>query len=267
MDNKKFEELTITDDFMFGIIMRNPKYCKPFLETVLNIRIRHIEYPEDQKTINVSLDGKGVRLDVYVEDDEHTVYNIEMQNTTGDNIYKRTRYYQSAIDLDQLDKGVSYAQLKKSLIIFVCIFDPFEEGRHIYTFENRCIEDTVIALGDETQKIFLNTKGIFDDVRPELKRLLDFIDGKQPEDAFTQDLAEAVKSVKLNEKWRISYMTLQEHYHEKYNEGFAEGRLEEIISLVQDGIISAALGAERTGMSIEEFETALAEAEYKMKRG
>lgn len=51
MDNKKFEELTITDDFMFGIIMRNPKYCKPFLETVLNIRIRHIEYPEDQKTI------------------------------------------------------------------------------------------------------------------------------------------------------------------------------------------------------------------------
>ena len=29
--SKKFEVLTISDDFMFGIIMRNPKYCKPFL--------------------------------------------------------------------------------------------------------------------------------------------------------------------------------------------------------------------------------------------
>ena len=37
---KRFEELEIQDDFMFGVIMRNPKYCKPFLETVINIKDR-----------------------------------------------------------------------------------------------------------------------------------------------------------------------------------------------------------------------------------
>ena len=78
--SKKFEDLTISDDFMFGIVMRDPKYCKPFLETILNIKISRIEYPEDQKTINLSLDAKSIRLDVYVEDDSDTVYNIEMQN-------------------------------------------------------------------------------------------------------------------------------------------------------------------------------------------
>lgn len=67
--SKKFEDLTISDDFMFGIVMRDPKYCKPFLETILNIKISRIEYPEDQKTINLSLDAKSIRLDVYVEDD------------------------------------------------------------------------------------------------------------------------------------------------------------------------------------------------------
>ena len=36
--SKKFEDLTISDDFMFGIVMRDPKYCKPFLETILNIK-------------------------------------------------------------------------------------------------------------------------------------------------------------------------------------------------------------------------------------
>lgn len=37
---KKYEDLTISDDFMFGIIMRQAKYCKPFLETVLDIKIK-----------------------------------------------------------------------------------------------------------------------------------------------------------------------------------------------------------------------------------
>ena len=58
--SKKFEDLTISDDFMFGIVMRDPKYCKPFLETILNIKISRIEYPEDQKTINLSLDAKSI---------------------------------------------------------------------------------------------------------------------------------------------------------------------------------------------------------------
>ena len=206
--SKKFEDLTISDDFMFGIVMRDPKYCKPFLETILNIKISRIEYPEDQKTINLSLDAKSIRLDVYVEDDFDTVYNIEMQNGHHKNLPKRTRYYQGMIDLNLLDKGMDYTQLKQSFVIFVCTFDPFHIGRHVYTFENRCVEDPNLPLNDGTQKIILNTKGIFDDVRPELKRLLNFIDGRQPEDSFTQDLSKAVESAKRNEKWRHDYMTL-----------------------------------------------------------
>ena len=99
--------------------------------------------------------------------------------------------------------------MKQSFVIYVCTFDPFHIGRHMYTFENRCVEDPNLPLNDGTQKIILNTKGIFDDVRPELKRLLNFIDGRQPEDSFTQDLSKAVESAKRNEKWRHDYMTLQ----------------------------------------------------------
>ena len=46
--------------------------------------------------------------------------------------------------------------------LFVCTFDPFHIGRHVYTVENRCVEDTNLLLNDATQKIILNTKGIFD---------------------------------------------------------------------------------------------------------
>ena len=74
MIEKAFEELQIKDDFMFGVIMRNPRFCKPFLERILNIRISYIEYPKSQETIDLSADAKSVRLDIYVEDGKETEY-------------------------------------------------------------------------------------------------------------------------------------------------------------------------------------------------
>ena len=130
--------------------------------------------------------------------------------------------------------------MKQSFVIFVCTFDPFHIGRHVYTFENRCVEDPNLPLNDGTQKIILNTKGIFDDVRPELKRLLNFIDGRQPEDSFTQDLSKAVESAKRNEKWRHDYMTLQMAYDEKYREGLETGIQQGIERGIEQGITTSA---------------------------
>ena len=154
---KKFEELTISDDFMFCVVMQNSRFCKKFLETILGVKIARIEYPDAQKTINITPDAKSVRLDVYLEDDQDTVYDIEMQNAPKPNLPKRMRYYQGMMDLNLLNKGEDYTELKKSYVIFVCTFDPFMQGRHIYTFENLCKEDTNLALGDDTKKVILNT--------------------------------------------------------------------------------------------------------------
>ena len=230
---KAFEELQIRDDFMFSVIMRNPKFCKPFLERVLGIKISRIEYPKSQETIDISADAKSVRLDIYVEDGNETVYNIEMQTSDKGNLPQRTRYYQGMIDLNILEKGANYKDLKRSFVIFVCTFDLFGEGRHIYTFENRCIQNTELALGDDTTKLILNTKGTMDDVTPEMKRLLDYIDGKEPEDDYTRELDEAVQAARKNEKWRLDYMTLQMHYQEKYEQGLEQGAEQEKEKMVR----------------------------------
>ncbi len=238
---KAFEELQIKDDFMFSVIMRNPKFCKPFLERVLGIKISYIEYPKSQETIDISADAKSVRLDIYVEDGKETVYNIEMQTAENRNIPKRSRYYQGMIDLNILEKGENYKDLKRSFVIFVCTFDLFGEGRHIYTFENRCIQNTELGLGDGTAKIILNTKGTMNDVTPEMKKLLDFIDGKEPEDDFTRELEEAVQSVRKNEKWRVDYMTLQMNYQEKYEQGMEYGIEQGIEQGIKQGNRQSAL--------------------------
>ena len=253
---KAFEELQIKDDFMFSVIMRNPKFCKPFLERVLDIKISRIEYPRSQETIDISADAKSVRLDIYVEDGKGTVYNIEMQTTNNRNLPKRTRYYQGMIDLNILEKGYNYKSLKRSFVIFVCTFDLFDEGRHIYTFENRCIQNPELWLGDGTTRIILNTKGTMDDVTPEMKKLLDFIDGKEPGDDFTRELNAAVQSVRKNEKWRLDYMTLQMNYQEKYEQGFDEGDRKRAISVAMRMIEANKLPLEEialySGLTLEQ---------------
>ena len=226
LNMKKYEELELRDDFMFSRIMSNPKFVKPLLETILGVKIRKIVYPQTQKTIDLSLQAKGIRLDVYVEDDQNTVFNLEMQTSDGANLPKRMRYYQGMIDLNILDKGQDYTTLKKSYVIFICTFDPFGEGRHIYTFCNTCQENTALTLDDDAVKIILSTKGTMDDVSPEMKRILDYIDGKGASDKFTEELEEAVRSARQNERWRLDYMTLEYEYRQRYLEGKEEGREE-----------------------------------------
>lgn len=83
MTKKSYDELTIQDNFLSQKIMRNKRICKQTLERLLDIEIKDISCPEEEKTIDVRLDSKSIRMDVYVNDNENTVYNIEMQ-TSGD---------------------------------------------------------------------------------------------------------------------------------------------------------------------------------------
>ena len=207
---KTLEQLTIVDDFMFGAVMRDPKLCKPLLEMVLGVKIARIEYPELQKTVSERYDSKSIRLDVYVQDDAGTVYDIEIQTTNKKHLPRRVRYYQGLIDLNILEKGEDYMALRKSFVIFICTYDPFGKDRYVYTFENRCREDASVALGDDAVKIVLNTKGTVGEISGELKALLRYMDGMEPESAYTQILNKAVTEIKADEKWRREFMVMNE---------------------------------------------------------
>jgi len=76
---KPIEDLVFTDDYMFGAVLRNEKICKGVLERLLHIKVKHIEYPELQKSIKAGYEPHGIRLDVYVQDSDKA-YDIEMQN-------------------------------------------------------------------------------------------------------------------------------------------------------------------------------------------
>jgi len=227
---KPWEELTIQDDYMFKLIMRRKRICKKMLEKILQIEIRDIKYLENEKTIEASYNSKGVRLDVYVADEYDTVFNVEMQvrKYDGEWLYRRTRYYQSLIDTDLLASGMEYDELTDTYIIFICPFElPMLGGkRHIYTFRNRCDEDNAVIMPDGATKIFLSTKGTLDDVTPDVKAFLDYVDGVISNDDFVQEIDQEIKDVKTIEKERRLYMTYEMKLHEERKIGREEGRKE-----------------------------------------
>lgn len=248
---KKYEELTIIDDFMFGKVMRNPKHCKKLLEIILDVKIRKIIFIDDQQTVNPDYRAKSIRIDVYVEDDADTVYTVEMQARNTGELPVRSRYYQSVVDINLIEKGLDYEQLKKSYVIFICTFDLFRRGRHIYHFENLCREDPTVRLEDGTEKIFLNTKGTMDDVDGELRSLLDYFESLVPQDAFTGELDEAVAVARIHKEWGQEYMKLELMMMDSRREGRAEGETIKLIEQICRKIVK--------GKTIEEIASELEE--------
>ena len=246
---KPWEELTIKDDYMFKKVMSYKRLCKRMLEKLLKIEINDIKYVEEEKTTKVAYVSKGIRLDVYVKDDKNTVYNVEMQvrNLQDNSLFKRIRYYQSVIDTDLLTVGDLYDTLNQTFVIFICPFSVLDGKRHIYTFKNICVEDKSIEMEDGATKMLISTKGMMNDVTPDVKAFLNYIDGILSDDDFVSEVDKTIKEIKERESERKSYMTyemkiLEEREYAR-REGREEGReinlLENIRSLMKNMGLSA----------------------------
>ena len=226
---KQLKELTIKDNFMFGAVMMDEENCKGLLERVLQIPIDHVEISKE-KSIVYHPEYKGVRLDVYAKDEKQTRYNVEMQVQKKPALGKRSRYYQSQMDMELLLAGEDYAELPNTYVIFICDFDPFGEKKYQYTFQIACRESSEVNLEDGRTIIFLSTHGKNEsEVPEELVTLLHYIredvDGSEREyhDSYVERLQKFIREVKSNREMKEHFMVFEEMLRDERAEGRAEG--------------------------------------------
>lgn len=227
MSETLYENLTITNSFIFGKVMQEPSLCKHFLEKLLGIKIQKISYPEREKEIGIMPDGHDVRLDVYADDTEDSMFNVEMQAYMDRDIRKRSRYYQGVMDVNFLKKGMDYGELPRSFVIFICNYDVFGLDKPIYAFENRCVQEDGLRLGDDAYRIFLCLTPHFADadIDEDIKAFLFYIKGIVKEDnQFIQRLDEELYNVKNNKLWRKEYMKYELDLMMMRRMGYEEGK-------------------------------------------
>lgn len=216
---KPYKDLTFTDDYMFCRVLENdPELCRQLLEVVLDKDIRKVELVSPQYTISVTSDIKSVRFDVYLNDDEGSVFDLEMQALRKPEMPKRSRYYQSVSDVDHLSAGMDYGMLPDTYVVFICTFDPFKRGLPRYDFRNVCIDDPGIELEDGAYKVFLNARYKNTDMTAELKALLDYLCGKEPSSELTRYISDSVLRAKNNRRWERDYMLFEEKLREASEE-------------------------------------------------
>lgn len=229
----------LTDDKLFAICMQNQEFCKKVLSIILGLEVFEIEQAAIQKAIENMPGYRSVRLDVYAKTSDG-IYNVEMQSENNDSMPKRARYYQGLLDVSNLYSGkeVKYSDLKKTVVIFITDFDVFGLGYYKYRFENYCNENKDLALGDESEKIFLNLKGYKENnERPELIQFLHYVKNSKSANAKGYSRLEEldgyfrnlVESREVEEK----YMRTDWVAYEAEQKGREEGREEGIHALIE----------------------------------
>ena len=221
---KRWEDLDITDDFIFSRVMRNKRLCRTLLEMILKVKIGKIKFLTSHHAIRVEPNAKGIIMDVYLKD-ENRVINVEMQTSNQGDLARRARYYQAAADIDTTPKGSEYEDLKQNYVIFICTFDLFHKGKPSYTFQNLCLEHgEPIYLDDGTTKIFLNTTSKeLDNLDLELRLFYDYMKGNNAQTNFTKELDATISRMKQEKEERNMYLTYTSRMMEFRRDGYEEG--------------------------------------------
>ena len=258
---KCYDELTITDDFFFCKIMSEPTLCKQMIEVLLNIEVDHIENINNQHSIAPSYDSRSIRLDVYVKNSDK-IFDIEMQTTNKYNLEKRSRYYQSVLDLDDLSKNMDYKKLKESYIVFICTYDPFLQGILQYTVEQSFLEKPGVRYDDNTHKVFYNL--LSDELEKDNTprgRFLRYLKNNVPTDDFTQNIHDSLKRFKINANWRKEYMTvgmlIDEEKEKAKKEGIAQGIAQGHKTGLKEGITQGHKTGLKEGITQGKIEAAI----------
>lgn len=252
-------EQTIMNNYVFSMVMREPKRIKPLLEYILGKKIHAIKVLEAEKVLKEKYESKGVRLDLYVEDEEGIIYNVEVQTTNKRNLDKRMRYYQALLDITFFPAGADYNLLRKSYVIFICSYDPYKQSRYIYTFRSRCDQDVELLFGDNAVKVVVNTKGTVGDISPELKEAITYLDSGEVTGEYSKELDEAVQDLINNEERGQEYMMLMTYAAEQRAEGKYINKVEQVRGWLTDpGELSENQMAKALRMTLSVFNNVLA---------
>ena len=239
-ENLRYEQLDLTNDFMFCKIMSKPDNCKKLLEIIFqNKEINFSQPPDYQNIIRLSPSGKSVQFDIRAFTSTDDI-DIEMQNLKNREIPKRARYYQSMMDIEQLQKGELYTSLKHNWIIFFCTKDLFGKGLPVYTFENICVEDKETKLNDMTTKMFYNCNAYERMKSVEIESFLRYLQTGDAKTDFTKKIAFEIDSARDNPLWRKEFMDWEMQrrmiFAEAHDEGFASGEKAGYAFGIQQGI-------------------------------
>ena len=159
------DDVDIRDDFMFSYVMQPPDLHGTSARLLPDHKISRIEYYEMGRdgTEQPEVSSKKGELKIDTQKalneafNKRTVWLTCTSTTESPCTTSRCRPRGMRVYCGSITRRIStstncggqyYTRLRPSFVIFICTFDPFDEGRYLYSFRNVCRE-TGAELGDE----------------------------------------------------------------------------------------------------------------------
>lgn len=141
LDIKKYKQtVTLMDDDFMSLCLNE---CIPCTQVIINIILGrddiHVKTVDTQKFYQCF--ERSLKIDVFAEDDEGRVYNIEIQNSDEETDPRRARFHGAVIDSHNLERGQKFKELPECYIIFITRNDVLGFGDMLYRIE-RYIEES-----------------------------------------------------------------------------------------------------------------------------
>lgn len=227
--------LGITDDLMFQNVMKDPVNCRMFLHEVLpDLDIQGLTV-RTQERIAFNKEEKFSVLDVLIKDSQGRRYDIEMQVAPQKDLDKqRARYYMYKMMEDGfLHQGEEYGELTAVYVIFILPFDPKGKGLKRYTFTYSAREDTSVELNDESEIIYLNSKGKKGSVSQGLEDFYSLMEGKNTTNSeFIKRIKKTMDNYRKTEEWSEHVMNTEQIKEMALAQGLEKGRREATASAI-----------------------------------
>lgn len=238
---KALKDLNLVDRFLFDEAMEIPELYQIALRIILEEEIELLDSVQTEKELRISPGLRSIRLDVVSIDVSGQIYYTEMQKANTGNLVKRSRYYQSQMDVSLLEPGsVDFNLLNDTCLILIAPFDIFGKGLYRYTFEGVCRECPDLRLEDGATRIFINTRGTNrQDFSQEFLDFMEYLMHTSDENADRSSserikhMHRKIQEIRMSEERGVKYMQKWEERVYDRLEGKAEGKAIRLVELIQ----------------------------------
>ena len=149
------ENFRLMDDTFMSKCLENAPEC---IELMLRIIIgkKDLKVVKSQTEYPIkSLQGRGVRFDVFARDSEGKEYDIEIQRADKGAEPRRARYNSALMDANALKSSDDFGKLRDTYVIFITENDVMKRGQDAYSYL-RIEEHNGDRLNDGTHIIYVN---------------------------------------------------------------------------------------------------------------
>ena len=237
------------DDFMSKCLENAPECIELLLRIILGKKDLKVIKSQTEYPIT-SLQGRGVRFDVFARDSRGREYDIEIQRADNGAEPKRARYNSALMDANALKSGEDIGKLRDSYVIFITENDVLRGDKEVYHVNRKIEESDCGDFGDGAHIIYVNCAAKGDS---DVGKLIHDLLCHDVDEMYFDVLRDRVSEFKKSEEGRRVMCKAMERIKA---EGKVEGKRETMLAtakrMLKSGMLALKDIAKFSGLSLAE---------------